>query len=860
MEDLSLDSNAGQAHGAPAPSTTTTATTTTATNGRTNATCVGSPRQRRRIRFHPLLLEVAGNLDDPILKDLVGRLRKYRNRYNPILRLMCTLLTTRLCEAEVFGDTPGTEPIFTAPKWALSADKQFCIVNRLYPKGENGCSIEGGSPTTTMTHADSIINTFEDFMSFHFLPMALTHNFTTPAEEETSDKREQPTSPVAASGSCAATLPSLPSATTEEVPYFTAEDVENLIIREYVLEATRTSSFLIADRTSRQAVLIDPNQNTDTYVADLDQFSLSLHSILLTHCYVDIALGLDDLRRRFPQVQVLCGLPLQPAGTITEAPLSERVHLRLLAVPSFSPECVMVELHVRGVLVALFTGTAWSTDAAPRADLYHSFPVESPDLTHEVVPSTFTLTDAMETAQSSLKKFLYDRYLYPPASLAPPPPMRREWLERVVLFPSHGGYNNVTNQLDMYWAAHAGDFIRMRHSAVVLDTLKTADGYCKYNKKIPPLPRPPLFHSTRLHNLKAIHRALGPRATFTLTSAIPTARYSTTMIVDVRDAPAYHRAHLRGAVCVPMSFPAEAYGTKKAELWLQCLLLPQQPILAVCESRAHESVVRRRLQLISPGAPVEVYTLEDLLPLSTSVEGTSTEPSSSWTAAAALAAYTPSPRPVGVYTFSSDTPSAVRDGPHHLLPVKLLWVCNTRPLRRLDSYEKLVALEPAKDRMVLDVRTPYEFKNGSLQNSAFLQLSELCAVTAADAAMFDETMTQAHHPASEKAGPIGEVDWPCGPSPQLGAIVLEKMREAAHATKLEVQVDMAEVHDVAIYCAGGYRSIIALSLLQRAFEASELPWLRCSIELSDVAGGAFQIMTQRPDLWQVKDRSIICIS
>ena len=94
-----------------------------------------------------------------------------------------------------------------------------------------------------------------------------------------------------------------------------------------------------------------------------------------------------------------------------------------------------------------------------------------------------------------------------------------------------------------------------------------------------------------------------------------------------------------------------------------------------------------------------------------------------------------------------------------------------------------------------------------------------------------------------------------------------------------------------LYCAAGYRSHIAVSLIKRLLEKEQQqqqlqtkrrtlatdhePHKHKNIELSlpcpsaaaavlldvvDVEGGALRIMTYRPDLWTVKDRSIICIS
>lgn len=778
---------------------------------------------------------------------------------------------------------------------------------------------------------------------------------------------------------------------------FTQADVDAVVVRHYVHESSRTASFLIADIICQTAALIDPTRYMlDSYEHDLNVLGLQLTHLVVTHCFVDAALCVQELTDRHPTASIVSGVEpvssdgcdvaappsfrVRPAGEAQDVVLSERLVLRAVSVPSFSPESLMVEMKLRGTLVALFTGTAWGTDAAPRADLYDAFSAlahpSSPasaacgpftaagnddkmtvaDVEHTV--KFFPSREAMTVAQASLKTFFFDRYLFPSVGAAPiggneeggeedcddlgdagaqpnnlPLCDRKGRYDRVVLFPSHGGYSNVSNQLDLYWAIHLGDLKRMRHARTVVDTLLSPDAYVAYAKQLPALPRPLLFQANRRYNLRSL-LSLPAEA-----PASPPVRSPYPVVVlDTRDAAEYHRLHLRGAVNVPFSFPGAAYGSKRAELWLQCLLLPTQPILAIVNSAEEKTEVGARLRAVAPQAPsVAVFTVADLLQ----------EPSSAKVFDVEQAIRTCTERGASGETDATHTSQAMRvvgDETYFTAPVPqrtsgcvadalsrasmevddLCWVACTageRVLARIDAPEKLAVLDPNSDgggdsakkrsqfsspecgpeegtkrTLVVDVRTPYEFKQGSHQRSVHLQLSELCQLTT------ETTRKQALarlQGSREESNPQTAVTRCVAADPSLARVLFNTLLESAMVSGvMSVGQGLRDVDRIAVYCAGGYRSLIAASLLRRALELAvdvAVPPDRsapgaakwdshsdtrngrgCAAEearepelvlnhlagipIVDVAGGAFAIMTHRPDLWVVKDRSIICIS
>lgn len=868
---------------------------------------------RRAMSFYPVLIEVAGSMDDAIVRDVTQRLRRYRNRYQPLLRCMFTLVATTVPEARLFGDnsaaTLGAQPrpttaaggqLFTAPKHAVTVNKTHPLVSRFYPcqhvcVQQKSCSdyttavepaaLPGASSgalqpcwiddpataalsgvTTAADCHDRAVRRLEDFMAYHFLPLAMTHN-------------SSPQEAVSASA-------------------------KTFVLRHYVNEASRTSSFLLADPfytsasvpadTVAGAAIIDPRaEQLEAYAADLSRIGVTLSCIVFTHCYVDGASGLSELVESFPAARVVSGIPLAPAGTTEDVQLSPRLRLRTVRVPAFSPECLLAEIYFSEVLKGLCTGVLWSTDAAPRCDLLHwsAFPRETG---HGPAPASSSINGggdrdaALVHTHEMLKKYLFETYFSPLcASVSGPSrPSGRpaksartdeavehqeekleettpesNALEQVVLLPTHGGYNNVTGQLDLYWAAYLGDLARMKHSRAVMDALATtAEAFARYNRRLPPLPHPPSFDATRVVHLRQLLALLRPEQQAACLAQLPAdmqhaLRYSFdpsaahgalgdpsnvsrrqfasfssyANLVDVRDANDYHALHLCGAVNVPMSFPGVAYGARRAELWLQCVIVPFQPIVALCATEEQRVEVLRRLSALFPESRVHVFTradLSDTLEFSavhSTRGGPVTTTKLSW-------------REV-----SYDVPASVTSDV--TLPRNLRWIQRDDALANLTSYEDLTAAEPTDTRVVLDVRTPYEFKNGSHQHSVHVELAQLCAMAVEDA-------VEASRPLSQ---------WHCGSSPRLADTYMKTIHTAALMARLPVVRQEVSLSDVVIYCAGGYRSLIASSLLQRAIEASATPAWR-ALHISNVSGGAFQIMTQRPDLWQVKDRSVVCIS
>lgn len=830
---------------------------------------------RKHLLYRPVAVEVCGAMSDPCVKEIVSLLRKYCARYSMLLRMITTLVAMPLPERDIFGDfSIGEEtrkpPVCTTPPWAVTANFSVPVIERFHcqtkekTKSSEKYRISSGSLDSLDFFSDDLESSkqiFCDFMAYHFFPLLFTQNFSDENDEGFAKN-------------------------------WNSYESKTLIVRHYVHETTRTGSFLVADLNSKKAALIDPLLNIEEYEEDLRKFSLQLDFVFVTHCFVDVLSGVDRLRAKYTDLKVLSGISLESAGTIHHVKLSDRISFLTVSMPSFSPENIVIEMYVLNDLVAVFSGTAWSTDCAPRADFFAEFPLY---FCSEETELDYSTEDrkclSIQIAFNSLSRHFRDRYF----SKSLTPLFSSIHRDKVVLFPSHGGYNNVTGQLDLYWGCFLGDLFRAKHSRVVLDSLASIESYTTAVLSSQSLPSPLLFRATRWANFTSLwnlvsqdqqllitkrHRESFASFFFSQKSNIDQKRlvpvpfhYPKTpvLFLDCRDYAEYHQLHVKGSISVPMSFPSSAFNALKAELWLECLLLPGQAVVVQCCLEKKEEV-KRRIALLSPDAFIQVFTLneligEDDLQKKTSLASTNAPHSTNGNKTSDI--FRPQTNDSSYFHLFS-APCAVRlTGTG--LPETLEWVHNSEPYYRLDSHEKLEAVNPRKTAVVVDVRTPSEFKNGSHQFSIPFTLSALCELSAQD------------HLASNSS-----------PSPSLSATLMKSLKSKFyHAAKNDFNIakivplatakDPVGWKDVIFYCAAGYRSLIAISLFRRAFETSykcssgvsgrvfstsnnlynpSEPWTKVleSIKLVDIPGGALQLMTQRPDLWQVKDRSIICIS
>ena len=64
-----------------------------------------------------------------------------------------------------------------------------------------------------------------------------------------------------------------------------------MIFKQYYLGCLAHASYLIGDRESRTAVVVDPQRDVDQYLADAEAAGVQIRHVFLTHFHADFVAG-----------------------------------------------------------------------------------------------------------------------------------------------------------------------------------------------------------------------------------------------------------------------------------------------------------------------------------------------------------------------------------------------------------------------------------------------------------------------------------------------------------------------------------------------------------------------------------------
>jgi glyoxylase-like metal-dependent hydrolase (beta-lactamase superfamily II)/rhodanese-related sulfurtransferase len=569
------------------------------------------------------------------------------------------------------------------------------------------------------------------------------------------------------------------SATLESAP---APCDSGVVVRPFLVETLRTASYLVGDRSTGVAAIVDPGHRAQHYIDEAKSLGLRIAFVLRTGIPGDFVSGWPELLRLLgPETQLVDSCR---GNEVTV--LSPALQLTRLLTPGVSQDacCFLLQRTTAispegptpAACVAAFTGDTMGVDCPG--------PIDIVDPCH----TSQSFADRVAQLHGSLQRIL------------------AVTTSDTIVMPQHGGYNNYTHALDLAWAAHVGDMRRSNvHffealaspwatllEAFIRGLLPTAvpmsRGLLRARNAIQDGETPPSIGATRPVKWSSddltFFVARGTHVKAALDVAAP-------LVLDCREKELYFgSSRVRHSLSVPCS-PAGC----NAELWLSAILHPGQPLVVVYSGGASEcDAVLDRLAAVGCEQSIIAAVSHTAL-LAAAPSGLST-----WFAHGSI----------------GDAVS----------------------IETLSGYGETEAALSNPQSVVIDVRSPYEFRNGSQVESFHLPLTDLrlLAIRSADpnAATLASTAV------------LGGDD------------VFDRCFGSA-----------TDATNVVMYCAAGYRSHIAQSivfqvLLLRAdtvrenigAPAAATKWHR----VMHLDGGALQIMTRHADQWVVKDRSVLCVS
>ena len=121
-----------------------------------------------------------------------------------------------------------------------------------------------------------------------------------------------------------------------------------MIFKQYYLGCLAHASYLVADRVTRTAVIVDPQRDIEQYVEDARREQLEIRHVFLTHFHADFVAGHVELRDRVG-AKIYLGARAQAEYVFTAMKDDDvlefgGVRLQVLETPGHSPEsiCVLV--------------------------------------------------------------------------------------------------------------------------------------------------------------------------------------------------------------------------------------------------------------------------------------------------------------------------------------------------------------------------------------------------------------------------------------------------------------------------------------------------------------------------------------
>ncbi len=330
-----------------------------------------------------------------------------------------------------------------------------------------------------------------------------------------------------------------------------------LVFQQYYLDCLSHASYLIGDRTTGRAVVVDPRRDVEEYLADADALGLTIELAIETHFHADFLSGHLELAQAtgaeiaYGAAATGAEFDFRPLHHGERIVLGE-VWLEVRATPGHTPESISVVVYAGAaddVPYGVLTGDTLFIGDVGRPDLLASIGVTAEDLAGRLYES------------------LHEQLL------TLPDPTR--------VFPAHGAGSACGKNLSTETWSTIGDqrsanyalapMTRDQFIDVVTEGQPNAPAYFSYDAQRNREDRPLLDEGAALAtlDLEALDAAVADGAA----------------VLDTRDDAEFAAGHLRGAVNVGL-------GGRFAE-YAGSVVGPQQPIVLVCEpGTEHEAAVR----------------------------------------------------------------------------------------------------------------------------------------------------------------------------------------------------------------------------------------------------------------------------
>src|SRR6202521_1564472 len=122
-----------------------------------------------------------------------------------------------------------------------------------------------------------------------------------------------------------------------------------MILKQFYLPCLAHASYMIGDEATGTAAVVDPQRDTDQYIAFAAEHSLSIKHVFLTHLHADFVAGHLELRDRVGATIYLgaAAKASYPFTPLREGDILEfgRVRLKMLETPGHTPESISIIVY-----------------------------------------------------------------------------------------------------------------------------------------------------------------------------------------------------------------------------------------------------------------------------------------------------------------------------------------------------------------------------------------------------------------------------------------------------------------------------------------------------------------------------------
>jgi hydroxyacylglutathione hydrolase len=122
-----------------------------------------------------------------------------------------------------------------------------------------------------------------------------------------------------------------------------------VVFKQFYLPCLAHASYLIGDEATGTAAVVDPQRDTDQYVAFASEHSLKIKHVILTHLHADFVAGHLELRDR-AGAKIYLGAAAKASYSFTPLHDGEilefgNVRLKALETPGHTPESISILVH-----------------------------------------------------------------------------------------------------------------------------------------------------------------------------------------------------------------------------------------------------------------------------------------------------------------------------------------------------------------------------------------------------------------------------------------------------------------------------------------------------------------------------------